>query len=98
MIGELGENVVITEDHMDGFKLGEEAIDQFIDDGFDRMFEISDQNGEVHYTGLLFEDSDDENEPLDLVRIESGCTEIEYVPLPERLPESKNTTKYSNRY
>jgi hypothetical protein len=98
MLGELSENVVITHDNIDGFDLGEDSMKQYIDDGFDRCFELHDANGEVLFRGLLFEDSDDENEPLDLLRASSGCAEIEYVDLPDIEDDDSPEGIYESRF
>ena len=78
MIGEIGENIIITEDHLDGFSLDEETVEQYREDGFTKEFRLLDDDDIVYYSGLLFEDSDDEFEPLDWAMADSGCTQIEY--------------------
>ena len=85
MLGEIGENFVIIEDHLDGFSLDEETVDQYYEDDFTKKFRLYDDDDELYYTGLILDDSydDDPFEPLDWAMNDSGCTRIDYLELPE---------------
>jgi hypothetical protein len=80
MIGEIGENFVVTEDHLDGFSLDEETIEQYMEDDFTMEFNLYDDDDILYYTGLILDDAydDDPFEPLDYFMYDSGCTRIDY--------------------
>lgn len=79
MIGEVGEHFTITQDHLDNEELELDTVEQYKDDGFNKEFRLYDDDDILYYSGLLFEDAEDEFEPLDWAMNDSGCTRIDYL-------------------